>query len=81
MFLAATYLVIAGIGFLVLHWVIARSTQSHLGVVYLRAALALSSCFVAVDLIIVMLFGVWWVPLPLAVGLGFALPGAMLMMT
>lgn len=81
MLIAAIYLVITGGGFLLLHAVIRRSTRPRPGAVYLRAALGLSSCFVAMDLIIGVMFGAPWIPLSLAVGLGFAMPGVMLAMT
>ena len=41
----------------------------------------MSFCLVAMDLLIFVIFGVFWMPLALAIGLGFIWPGVMLLIT
>jgi hypothetical protein len=81
MLVAAIYLLVAGSGFVLVQLVLRRSMMPRLGLAYLRASLGLSFCLVVIDILAVTFFGVWWIPLPLAMGLGFALPGVMLTMT
>ena len=81
MLFAVTYVVIAGASFLLLNAALHRSAKPHFGLAYLRASLGVSVCLVAMDLLIFLVFGFWWMPLALAVGLGFVWPGVMLAIT
>ncbi len=81
MLFAGICLLVAGVGFMLAHVVLNRSKSPRLGLAYLRTSLALTFFLVAIDVLAVVVFGVWWVPIPLAIGMGFVLPGAMLAMT
>jgi hypothetical protein len=78
MLFAAIYLVTAGAGFWLLRVSIDWSAKRHVGLAYLRASLGLSFCLVTMDLLIRVIFGLWWVHPGLAVFLGFFIPAAVM---
>ena len=78
MLFAATYLVMAGCGFWFLNAAIGRAPKPHFGLAYLRASLGWSSCFMAVDVLIRLMFGVWSMHPALAVVLGLLMAAAMM---
>ncbi len=80
MLFAAIYLVMAGCGFWFLNAAIDRATKPHFGLAYLRAGLGWSFCFMAVDVLIRLMFGVWSMHPALAVVIGFIMAAAMMAM-
>lgn len=80
MLFAAIYLVMAGWGFWFLNAAIDRAARPRFGLAYLRASLGWSFCFMAVDVLIRLMFGFWSMHPALAVVIGFAMAAAMMAM-
>ena len=78
MLFAAIYLVMAGCGFWFLNAAMGRAAKPHFGLTYLRASLGWSFCFMAVAVLIRLVFGFWWMHPALAVVIGFVMSATLM---
>lgn len=81
MLFALAYVLVAGATALLTHAWVHRSSKPQVGLAYLRASMGMSAALVAIDLLIFMVFGVWWMPVGAAIGIGIIWPGVMTAIT